>query len=153
MQRQSKWSIHYCFYTNNQNWIAKKSYLNVKSFKNENDQNTYEAKQNGNEKSKDSDKPFDENFKNSPSSIVRREIKAEPTNNETKPAGYGVTGAQNGMTCEDASVKQEAVNSLVDPVLSSTVEDINKYYKPELLYRLNGIDLNEVTSAFWFKIH
>jgi hypothetical protein len=39
----------------------------------------------------------------------------------------------------------QSVNSVFEPQLISTVEDINKYYKPDLLYRLTGIDLNEVT--------
>ncbi len=77
----------------------------------------------------------------SPNNTSKKEIKTEPTSSSDSIA-------QNGQTGEEASVKTEAVNSLVDPVLSSTIEDINKYYKPELLYRLNGIDLNEVSFLF-----
>ena len=38
-------------------------------------------------------------------------------------------------------------HSLFEPVLLSTIEDVNKYYKPDLLYRLTGVDLNEVSFS------
>jgi hypothetical protein len=38
-------------------------------------------------------------------------------------------------------------NSIFMPVLLSTSEDISKYYKPELLTRLNGFDFNDVSST------
>jgi hypothetical protein len=45
-------------------------------------------------------------------------------------------------------------NSIFMPVLLSTSEDISKYYKPELLSRLNGFDLNDVSNFFkkFFKL-
>lgn len=78
----------------------------------------------------------------SPSNPVdKKNILKTEVNNE--PKSVENTQTPNGLH-SNTNKPSEASGSLIDPVLASTVEDINKYYKPELLYRLTGIDLNEV---------
>lgn len=72
------------------------------------------------------------------SEIDNEQIKNEPnvTNASTSSNSQSTVASNNSSHTNH--------NSVFMPVLLSTVEDINKYYKPELLSRLTGIDLNEV---------
>ena len=70
--------------------------------------------------------------------ITKVEVKSEPQVNipQSQTLNTANTQSNNTMTSN--------YNSIFTPVLLSSVEDINKYYKPDLLTRLTGIDLNEV---------
>ena len=63
-------------------------------------------------------------------------------------------GNNNSTTSNNSSASNATTsnhNSIFMPVLLSTVEDINKYYKPELLTRIAGIDLNQVRFSYFIK--
>jgi hypothetical protein len=67
---------------------------------------------------------------------------------DNKKAQSETCVSHNSQTKESSAVTHSHSHiqnaSVFEPLLSSSVEDINKYYKPDLLYRLTGIDFNEV---------
>lgn len=108
----------------------------------EGSQNNFQNLSKLNENLKDSDKKMDESM----TSPNKKESKSEPNVESVKTES--TQQKSNSYLPSDQNNKSSAsVNSLVEPVLNSSIEDINKFFKLEMIQGLNGVDLNENVNA------
>ncbi len=80
---------------------------------------------------------------------VEQHTTTRTEHNDPRQYNPSGSGESNGGTSQQSNYNikpSEATGTVIDPVLASTIDDINKFYKPDLLYRLTGIDFNEVNT-------